>query len=164
MSSCAEAIRVLGSQNQITENSVDLASLGSPGAYAGIFISGAATSAGCNLVAKNEVNGSAYGIFVGEPWRPSNNNVIALNNASVNNYAGIAILQGSSGNKAIANQALGNASPSFAFDIVDVNAAGTNILKDNFCETSSVGPLIPGTNICGQPDIVGHQPPSEEEE
>ncbi len=162
LSSCVEGIRVLGSQDQIIENSVDLASLGTPGTFAGIFISGSVTSAGSNVIARNEVIGSAYGIFVGEPGAPSNNNVIAFNNASGNNFAGIVIRPGSRGNKIFANQALGNASPVFAFDIVDQNSPDTNTFNSNLCETSSVGTSIPGTNICGLPDISGHQPPWEE--
>jgi hypothetical protein len=164
LSSCIEAIRVEGTQNQITENSLDLASFGFPGREAVIFVSGFVTSAGSNFISKNEVNGGAYGIFVGESGAPSNNNVITLNNASVNNFTGIAILPGSSGNKIIANQALGNASPTFAYDIVDENSPGTNTFYANLCETSSVGPSIPGANICGLPNISGHQPPNQEEE
>jgi hypothetical protein len=147
LSNCAQAIGVYGSQNQIAENSLALNGLAPPpNFFASIYL-----AAGSNVVLKNEVTGGVYGIFLGAA---SNNNGIFENVFSETVQGiGILILQGSSGNNVVQNQALGNS----AIDIYDQNSAGTNTFKINLCETSSVG----GTNICGLPNISGHQPPEQ---
>ena len=134
---------------------------------AGIFVS---APGGNNRILNNEVVGAGtypiisgqggFGIFVGEPGAPSNNNLIQENNASGNPGAGIFIsgpsgpTPGSKGNKVLNNQALGNIN---AGDIFDANAPGANTYKDNLCEVSNI-------NICELPNIARHRNPSSEEE
>lgn len=155
-SCCREGIRVLGSTNTVTRNSVSRASL-SGGFFAGIFVSG---SRG-HIISLNEVVGAGpypvtatqggHGIFVGEPGTPSINNQILGNNASGNPGSGILFSLGSTGNTVQNNQALGN----LVFDdIFDNNNLPGNTYNTNLCQVSSIG--SPPVNICQRPPgVVG---------
>ncbi|MGH6834721.1 MAG: hypothetical protein ACREC9_04040 [Methylocella sp.] len=95
-----------------------------------------------------------FGIFVGEPGFPANNNLIQGNNASGNPGTGIFISVGSIGNTIRNNQALGAGSPDH--DIFDANALPANTYDSNLCEISLIGPS-PGPDICKLPNLAGHR-------
>jgi parallel beta-helix repeat protein len=161
-SSCLQAIVVSGSQNEVEGNSISRAGLDNSlvGHFAaGIFVS---APGGNNRILNNEVVGAGtypiisgqggFGIFVGEPSAPSNNNLIQENDASGNPGAGIFISAGSTGNTVRRNQALGNIN---AGDIFDANALPANTYDNNLCEVSLIGPTQ--QNICKLPNIAGHR-------
>jgi parallel beta-helix repeat protein len=159
---CAEGIRVLGSYNEVEGNSVSRVSLDtsiSGHGFTGIFLG---APGGNNRVRNNEVVGAGpypitsstlgFGIFVGEPGFPSNNNLIQGNDASGNPGTGIFISLGSVGNTIRHNQALGAGDPDH--DIFDANALPANTYDNNLCEVSLIGPSI---DICKLPSIAGHR-------
>src|ERR1700730_1758367 len=166
---CAEGIRVFGSYNEVEGNSVSRVSLDVTipnHGFAGIFLG---APGGHNRVLNNEAVGAGpypitsstlgFGIFVGEPGFPSNNNLIQGNNASGNPGTGIFISVGSVGNTIRNNQALGAGDPDH--DIFDANALPANRYDSNLCEVSLIGPS-PGQDICKLPNIAGHSNPSSE--
>jgi len=168
---CAEGIRVFGSYNEVEGNSISRVSLDVTipnHGFTGIFLG---APGGHNRVLNNEAVGAGpypitsstlgFGIFVGEPSFPSNNNLIQENNASGNPGTGIFISAGSVGNTIRNNQALGAGDPDH--DIFDANALPANTYDHNLCEVSLIGPS-PGQDICKLPNIAGHRNPSSEEE
>ncbi|MGH6794016.1 MAG: right-handed parallel beta-helix repeat-containing protein [Methylocella sp.] len=159
---CAEAIVVSGSYNEIEGNSISRDSLDVSEAnhfFAGIFVS---APGGHNSILNNEVVGAGvypitagqggFGIFVGEPGAPSNNNLIQENDASGNPGSGIFITLGSTGNTVRHNQALGGVDLG---DIFDGNDPPANTYDNNLCEASFIGPSQ--QNICQLPNIAGHR-------
>jgi parallel beta-helix repeat protein len=158
---CLEGIRVLGSQNEVEGNSISRAGLDN--SLVGHFSAGIFVAAGNNRILNNEVVGAGtypiisgqggFGIFVGEPGAPSDNNLIFGNAASGNPAAGIDIQPGSIGNTVSHNQALGNIVHG---DIFDANNPGANTYDDNLCEVSQIGGAS-GPNICELPNIAGHR-------
>jgi parallel beta-helix repeat protein len=163
---CAEGIRVFGSYNEVEGNSVSRVSLDVTllnHGFTGIFLG---NPGGHNRVLNNEVVGAVsypitsstlgFGIFVGEPGAPSNNNLIQGNNASGNPGTGIYISPGSVGNTIRHNQALGAGDP--FHDIFDNNPLPANTYDDNLCELSQIGiGPRPPQDICELPNIAGHR-------
>jgi parallel beta-helix repeat protein len=170
---CAEGIHVVGSYNVVEGNSISRVSLDTSIAnhgFTGIFLG---APGGNNLVLNNEAVAAGpftgtsstpitsstfgFGIFVGEPGFPSNNNLILGNDASGNPGQGILISQGSTGNTVRQNQALGNryiTGTGTSDDISDFNALPANTYDNNLCEVSAIGPSA--VNICKLPNIAGH--------
>jgi len=161
---CAEGIRVFSSYNEVEGNSISRVSLDVTipnHGFTGIFLG---APGGHNRVLNNEAVGAGpypitsstlgFGIFVGEPGFPSNNNLIQGNNASGNPGTGINIQPGSTGNTIRNNQALGAGDPDH--DIFDANALPANTYDHNLCEVSLIGPS-PGQDICKLPNIAGHR-------
>jgi hypothetical protein len=179
---CAEGIHVVGSYNEVEGNSISRVSLDTSipnHGFTGIFLG---NPGGHNRVINNEVVAAGpfpgtsstpitsstfgFGIFVGEPGFPSNNNLIQGNNASGNPGQGILIsgpsitppVPGSVGNTVRQNQALGNryvSGTGTSADISDFNALPANKYDDNLCEVSAIGPSA--VNICEHPNIAGHR-------
>lgn len=90
--------------------------------------------------------------------QPSKNNLIEENSSSGIPGSGLFVTTGSTGNEVARNQFLGNL---IFDDIFDQNAVGANNYDANLCEVSQVGPTF--TNVCGTPDISGHQNPEEKD-
>jgi parallel beta-helix repeat protein len=146
---CAEGIRVFGSYNEVEGNSISRVSLDVT--IPNRVLNNEAVGAGPYPITSSTLG---FGIFVGEPSFPSNNNLIQENNASGNPGTGIFISAGSVGNTIRNNQALGAGDPDH--DIFDANALPANTYDHNLCEVSLIGPS-PGQDICKLPNIAGHR-------